>query len=55
MNEMNKEHLFDIVAALMAGATQKDSKSDFLSPHGGLKQWISQRMIQEPGINGSSK
>jgi hypothetical protein len=26
MNEMNKEHLFDVVAALTAGATKKDSK-----------------------------
>jgi hypothetical protein len=32
MNEMNREHLFDIVAALTAGATKKDSKSDLLSP-----------------------
>jgi len=38
MNEMNREHLFDIIAALTAGATNtSDSKSDFLSPHGGLK------------------
>lgn len=37
MNKMDREHLFDMVAALTAGAANKDTKSDFLSPHRGLK------------------
>jgi hypothetical protein len=38
MNEMNRDYLFDIVAALTAGATQKESESDFLLSQGDSKQ-----------------
>ena len=41
MNEMNREYLFDTVAVLMAGANQKESISDFLSPEGGMYTFIS--------------
>jgi hypothetical protein len=40
MNEMNREYLLDIVAVLTAGATQKDSISDFKSACEGVSGYL---------------
>jgi hypothetical protein len=37
MNEMNREHLFNIAGVLTAGALQKEWKTNMLSPQGVLK------------------